>query len=314
MPIPAGSVSYKRAWRGGLCECFGDCSPTDFGTCCLVTWVPFVAFGRARRRRVDHGAYSLRPAVATVRAADGGRRGPQAKHAQGVRPELHRADAARARVPVRRAVLRRRVQRGADAAPAAGRHAVAAAGPACNRPRLVALSGRARGRPTAWRPDGRPAAAPPCPRAAPHGCRPSRPPLYTWWSLSCDVRMRVLCDGAARPRPQINCGAPPMAPGPLSGNGSSEADSSDVPAVKSYEACMAKARARARQPPPSRWPRALRSPHLRRRPPPHVTTPSPRRMPLPGAAWRRLAPPGARLGRAPAARRRRRGRRAPRAG
>lgn len=51
VPVGAPAPSYNRkAWRGGLCECFGDCSAVDFGTCCLVTWVPFVAFGQNMRK------------------------------------------------------------------------------------------------------------------------------------------------------------------------------------------------------------------------------------------------------------------------
>jgi hypothetical protein len=42
---PSSPVAFRKSWRGGLLDCFGDCSSSDFGSCCLVFWVPFVAFG-----------------------------------------------------------------------------------------------------------------------------------------------------------------------------------------------------------------------------------------------------------------------------
>ena len=39
---------------------------------------------------------------------------------------------------------------------------------------------------------------------------------------------------------QVNCGAPPISTGPYGQLGSSEADSSDTPAAKSFDHCMAK--------------------------------------------------------------------------
>ena len=61
--FPPASPSYRKAWRGGLFDCFGDCSSSDFGSCCLVFWVPFIAFGCA--------ALALRVAAASRAACAG---------------------------------------------------------------------------------------------------------------------------------------------------------------------------------------------------------------------------------------------------
>jgi hypothetical protein len=97
-PPVAQQPVLRKSWRGGLFDCFGarpagaalggtpqlpdgpdcaplrhagDCSANDFGSCCLVFWVPFIAFGcaaargsarrRATRRAPAPGAVAVSP-------------------------------------------------------------------------------------------------------------------------------------------------------------------------------------------------------------------------------------------------------------
>lgn len=67
----------------------------------------------------------------------------------------------------------------------------------------------------------------------------------------------------------IDCGPPPVAVGPMGGVASSDVDSTDVAAAKTYDTCMIKARglaARGAQPSPEPSTRARALTHTRPRP------------------------------------------------